>query len=66
VRDVPSALAPAEGDVTLKGIIAWLVFALVILYVINSPDDAAHFVRSARDGLGNAASAFASFVGSLG
>jgi len=52
--------------VTLKGIIAWLAFALVVLYVINSPDDAAQFVRSARDGLGNAASAFASFVGSLG
>ena len=55
-----------EGDVNLKGIIAWLVLALVVLYVIDSPGDAAQFVRSAGDGLGNAASALVSFVGSLG
>ena len=50
----------------LKKLIAWLAFALVILYVINSPDHAAQFVRSAGDGLSNLGSGLASFVGSLG
>ena len=49
----------------LKKLIAWLVFALVVLYVINAPDSAGQFVRHAADGLGNAASALTSFVGSL-
>ena len=49
----------------LKKLIAWLIFALVVLYVINSPGNAAQFVRSAGDGLGNLASALTSFVGSL-
>jgi hypothetical protein len=52
--------------VNLKKVIAWLVFALVVLYAINSPDHAAQFVRSAGNGLGNVGSALASFVGSLG
>jgi len=51
--------------VSLKKIIVWLVAALVVLFVIQAPDHAARFVRDAGDGLGTAASAFASFVGSL-
>jgi hypothetical protein len=34
--------------------------------MINSPDHAAHLVRSSAESLGNVASALASFVGSLG
>jgi len=59
-------LSLAEVDVNLKKLIAWLVFALVVLYVINSPDSAAYVVRSAGAGLGNLGSALVSFVGSLG
>jgi hypothetical protein len=51
--------------VNLKKLTAWLVFGLVILFVIQSPATAAQFVRLAGDGLGNAAVAFSSFVGSL-
>lgn len=50
----------------LKKLVVWLIFAVVILYVINSPDNAAQFVRSAGAGLGNVGSALVSFVGSLG
>ena len=50
---------------SLKRVIVWLVAALVVLFVIQSPGHAAQFVRTAGDGLGNAASALASFVGSL-
>jgi hypothetical protein len=58
--------APAEDAVNLKKLIAWLVFAMVILYAINSPDHVAQFVIAAGDGLGNVGSALASFIGSLG
>jgi hypothetical protein len=52
--------------VNLRKLITWLVFALVVLYVINSPHHAAQLVLSTGDSLGSVASALASFVGSLG
>jgi hypothetical protein len=62
---VQSVHSTAEVAVNLKKIITWLFFALVVLFVINAPADAAQFVRNAGDGLANAASALTSFVGSL-
>ncbi len=49
----------------LRKVITWLAAALVVLYVVQSPDDAAHVVRNAGDGLAVLASSLASFVGSL-
>ena len=42
----------------LRKLITWLVFALVVLYVINSPHHAAQLVLSTGDSLGSVASAF--------
>jgi hypothetical protein len=50
----------------MRRIVTWLVVALVVLYVIRSPDHAAHMVRNAGGGLVDAASSLVSFVGSLG
>jgi large-conductance mechanosensitive channel len=51
--------------VSLKKVISWLVVAFVVFYVIKYPDSSAHFVKSAGQALGNAASSLADFVGSL-
>jgi hypothetical protein len=51
--------------VSLKKAVAWLLFALVVFFVIKSPDHAAQYLRDAGTGLGNAVSSLASFVGSL-
>jgi hypothetical protein len=49
----------------LKKILTWLVVAFVVFYIIQAPEPAAQLVRSAGHALGDAASALASFVGSL-
>lgn len=54
-----------EAPVNLRRVLAWLFFALVVCYVIRSPDHAAEFFRSAGNGVGDAVSTLASFVGSL-
>jgi hypothetical protein len=51
--------------VNVRKIVAWLIFVLVVLYVIQSPDDAAQLARGAGYGLADVASALASFLGSL-
>ncbi len=51
--------------VSLRRILTWLVVALVLVYVVKSPDHAAAFLRSAGTSLGHAVSSLASFVGSL-
>ena len=48
-----------------KKVITWLVVAVVVFYVIKSPDSSAHIVRNAGQALGDAASSLAKFVGSL-
>jgi hypothetical protein len=50
---------------SLKKIVAWLVIAFAIFYVIQFPETSADMVRSAGEALGNAAHSFATFVGSL-
>ena len=49
----------------VKKVLLWLVVAFAVFYVIQSPESAADIVRSAGQGLGNAASSLAAFVGSL-
>lgn len=50
---------------SLKKVVAWLVVAFVIFYVIQEPEASAEIVRSAGHALGEAASSMAEFVGSL-
>ena len=50
---------------SLKKVVAWLVVAFVIFYVIQYPEASAEMVRSAGHALGEAASSMASFVSSL-
>jgi large-conductance mechanosensitive channel len=54
-----------EVTVNLKKIVAWLVVAFVVFYVIQAPEQSAQIVKNAGQALGNAASSFADFVGSL-
>jgi hypothetical protein len=49
----------------LRKIMAWVAVALIVLYVIKSPDHAAEFLRTAGSGIAKAATSLASFVGSL-
>jgi large-conductance mechanosensitive channel len=51
--------------VSLKKIVAWLVVAFVIFYVIQAPEQSAEMVRNAGEAIGNAANSFAAFIGSL-
>ena len=60
-----SARAPTEVAVNLKKVVTWLVVAFVIFYVIQAPEAAAQIVRTIGTALGNAASSFAAFIGSL-
>ena len=50
---------------SLKKVLAWLVLAFAVFYVIQAPEESAHFVRSAGQALGNAAESIAAFIGSL-
>jgi hypothetical protein len=54
------------ATVNLRKLVTWLAVALLVLYVIKSPDEAAQVVRNAGGGLVAAASSLVSFVGSLG
>ena len=49
----------------MKKVIAWIVIAFVVFYVIQAPEQSAEYVRNVGQALGNAASSFAEFVGSL-
>ena len=50
----------------VKKLVTWLVVSAVIVILLKTPEHAARFVSYAGHGLGDAASALASFVGSLG
>ena len=50
---------------TLKKVVAWLVVAFVLFYVIQAPEQSAEMVRNAGEAIGDAASSLAAFVGSL-
>ena len=50
---------------SMKKLLAWLLLAFAIFYVIQAPESSAAFVRSAGQALGDAASSFATFVSSL-
>jgi large-conductance mechanosensitive channel len=66
VRNHPApALAPLEVTVNLKKIVAWLVVAFVIFYVIQAPEQSAQMVKNAGNALGDAATSLANFVKSL-
>ena len=54
-----------DCDVNLRRILLWSVVAVLILYVVQSPGDAAEVVRDAGGGLASVASSLASFFGSL-
>jgi large-conductance mechanosensitive channel len=54
-----------EGAVNLKKVITWLIVAFVIFYVVQAPESSAQLVRNVGTALGNAASSFATFIGSL-
>jgi large-conductance mechanosensitive channel len=49
----------------VKKVVAWLVIAFVVFYVIKQPDNSARLVRDAGHALGDAASSLATFVGSI-
>jgi large-conductance mechanosensitive channel len=51
--------------VSLKKVVAWLVVAFVLFYVIQAPEQSAEMVRNAGEAIGDAASSLAAFVGSL-
>jgi hypothetical protein len=48
-----------------KRLIAWLLLAFIVFFIVTQPDTSADMVRSAFRGLSNAASAFANFVTQL-
>ena len=50
---------------SLKKVLTWLAVALVLLYLVNFPEQAARFVRTAGGGLVTAGEALVSFVTSL-
>jgi hypothetical protein len=64
-RDLAARRAP-EVTVNGKKIIAWVLVAFILFYVIKFPEKSANFVQSAGDVLGNAVSQLADFVGNLG
>jgi large-conductance mechanosensitive channel len=55
----------AEVTMNLKKVLAWLVVAFVVFYVIQAPESSAQLVRNAGEALGDAAQQLAAFVGSL-
>jgi large-conductance mechanosensitive channel len=64
-RHLPARSAP-EVTVSVKKIIAWVLVAFVVFYVIKFPNQSAEFVRSVGDALSTAASQLATFIGNLG
>ena len=55
----------AEGTMSVKKVLTWLVIAFALFYVIQAPEASAQLVRSAGNALGDAAQSLAAFVGSL-
>ena len=49
----------------LRKVLAWLVFAFVLFYIIQAPEASALLVRRAGQALSDAASSLAAFIGSL-
>jgi hypothetical protein len=49
----------------LKKVLAWLVVAFVVFYIINQPQSSADIVKNVGETLGNAATSLASFVRSF-
>ena len=56
---------PAEVRGLLRKVLAWLVFAFVLFYIISAPESSADFVRTAGQAIGDAATSLASFFESL-
>jgi large-conductance mechanosensitive channel len=54
-----------EVAVNLKTVLAWLIVAFVVFYVIQAPEQSAQLVKNAGSALGDAAHSLAKFVGSL-
>jgi hypothetical protein len=54
-----------EVAVNLKTVLAWLIVALVVFYVIQAPEQSAQVVKNVGTALGNAAHSLSQFVGSL-
>jgi hypothetical protein len=54
-----------EVTLGVKKVVAWLVIAFVVFYVVKQPDDSARLVRDAGHALGDAASSLSTFVGSI-
>ncbi len=50
---------------SLKKVVAWLVVAFVVFYVLQAPESSAPLGRNAGEAWGDAASSLAAFVGSL-
>jgi large-conductance mechanosensitive channel len=51
--------------VSVKKVVAWLIVAFVVFYVIQAPEASAQLVKNFGNALGDAASSLAEFVGSL-
>ena len=49
----------------VKRVIAWLLLAFVIFFIVTQPESSAGLVRTAFQGLSDAAESFADFVRSL-
>jgi hypothetical protein len=49
----------------LKTIITWAIVIFIVFYLITDPTGAAHFMRSALDGLKTAGHSLSTFVSSL-
>lgn len=62
---LPGGAVLRAATVNLRKVLAWVVFALVVVYVVKFPDHTAAFLRNAGTGLGDAVSSLASFVGSM-
>jgi hypothetical protein len=54
-----------EVAVSLKKVVAWLVVAFVVWFIIQAPEQSAQMVRNAGEALSAAATSLAQFVGSL-
>jgi thiosulfate reductase cytochrome b subunit len=54
-----------ETQVNVKRVIAWLLLAFIVFFIVSQPETSADMVRSAFRGLSNAASALANFLTSL-
>jgi hypothetical protein len=64
-ESVPAPAGPWEVAVNLKKLIAWLVVAFVVFYIIKQPQSSADIVKNIGETLGNAATSLSTFVRSL-